>query len=172
VRLLILVLLSTLAFGQDSSSVAAAQSACGPAGTQFSAKRDFSQHSLSQPEPGKALVYIIQDIGVTRCLGKCVTTRVALDGNWVGANEHNSYFPFAVDEGEHHLCVNRQSHFQMASQMVALAHFTAEPGKVYFFRTRNSGSQEQAFLDLDPIDSDQGRLFVANYPLSTSQPRK
>jgi hypothetical protein len=168
----VLLFSAICAFAQDPITTQSAQAACGPAASHFNTKRDDSQHVIAQPEAGKAFVFVIQDIGVNRCIGACITTRVGMDGAWVGANEHNSYFSFAVDPGEHHLCVNRQSHFQIASQMVALAHFTAEPGKIYYFRTRNSGSQESAFLDFDPIDSDQGRLFVANYPLSVFSPKK
>lgn len=169
---LVLILFAACACAQDQSGVIAAQSACGPAPVNYEAKRDSTQHTFTQPDAGKAIVYLIQDIGVNRCLGSCLTIRVGLDGNWVGANEHNSYFSFSVDPGEHHLCVNRQSHFKVASQMVALAHFTAEAGQTYYFRARNHGSQTEAFLDLDPIDSDQGRLFVASYPLSVSHPKK
>lgn len=166
------LLLSASAFAQNPSAIAATQSACGPETVYYEAKRDYSQHPTPQPEDGKALVYVIQDIGVNRCLGSCITVRIGMDGAWIGANEHNSYFSFSVDPGEHHLCSNRQSHFKVASQMVALAHFTAEPGKTYYFRARTHGSQTEAFLDLDLIDSDQGKLFVASYPFSASHPKK
>jgi hypothetical protein len=98
-----------------------------------------------------------------------VTTKIGLDGTWVGADQHNSYFSISVEPGEHHVCANRQSHFAMANQMVALAHFTAEAGKVYYFRTRTFGDQDQALLDLDPIDSDQAKYLIALYPLSVSR---
>jgi len=168
----ILLLLSTFAFAQDPAAASAAQSACGPQAINYDTKRDDTTHPAAQPEDGKALVYMIQDIGVNRCVGNCLSIRVGMDGTWIGANEHNSYFSFSVDPGEHHLCVNRQSHFKIASQMVALAHFTAEPGKTYYFRARTHGSQIEAFLDLDLIDSDQGKLLVASYPLSVFHPKK
>jgi hypothetical protein len=168
-----LLFTAACAFAQDQSAVTAAESACGPAGVHFDAKHDDSQHAIAQPETGKALVYVIQDIGVTNCLGACITTRVGLDGTWVGANVHNSYFSFSVGAGEHHLCVNHQSHLHIFSQMVALARLTAEPGKTYYFRTRTTtGGRDPLFLDLDAIDPDQARLFIASYPLSVSHPRK
>lgn len=169
---LILSAASACAFAQDQSAVTAAESACGPVGVHLDAKRDDSQHAIAQPEVGKALVYVIQDIGVTSCIGTCITTRVGLDGAWVGANANSSYFSFSVDAGEHHLCVNRQSHIDILSQMVALARLTAEPGKTYYFRTRTMGGRDSLFLDLDAIDPDQARLFIASYPLSVSHPRK
>ncbi|HLM83505.1 MAG TPA: hypothetical protein VK302_23105 [Terriglobales bacterium] len=167
-----LILFSIAAFAQDPAAVSAAQAACGPSNVKFDVKDDNSQHTVGQPEAGKALVYVIQEIGSINCIGGCITTKIALDGAWVGANHHNSYFSFAVDPGERHLCANWQSHFARLSQVVGLAHFTAEAGKVYFFRTRAIGYGGPTFFDIEPIDSDQGRLFVASIPLSISHPKK
>jgi len=169
---LALILFTMSAFAQDPAAVSAAQAACGPKGVNFDVKDDNSQHTAGQPEAGKALVYVIQDIGSVNCIGGCITTKIALDGAWIGANHHNSYFSFAVDPGERHLCANWQSHFARLSQVVGLAHFTAEAGKVYYFRTRVLGAAATNFFDFEPIDSDQGRLFVAYIPLSVSHPKK
>jgi hypothetical protein len=171
-RVALALLLFTLsAFAQDSAATGA-EAACGPSNAKFDVKADNSQHAISQPEAGKALVYVIQDIGSANCVAGCITTRIASDGAWVGANHHNSYFLFAVDPGEHHLCVNWQSRFERLSQIVGLAHFTAEAGRVYYFRSRVLGAVATNFFDFEPIDSDQGRLFVASMPLSVSHPKK
>jgi hypothetical protein len=169
---LVLFTFTTCAFAQNPSAVSAAQAACGPKGVNFDVKDDDSQHTVAQPEAGKALVYVIQDIGAISCIGGCITTKIALDGVWIGANHHNSYFSFAVDPGERHLCADWQSHFARLSRLVGLVHFTAEAGKIYYFRTRAFGDKYNAYLDLDPIDSDMGRFFVASYPLSVSHPKK
>jgi hypothetical protein len=55
---------------------------------------------------------------------------------------------------------------------VELAHFTAEAGKVYYYRTRLVMSKEVELLELDSIDSDQGQYLVASFPLSVSTPKK
>ena len=86
----------------------------------------------------------------------------------MGADQHNSYLSVSVEPGEHHACANRQSRFAQANQMVALAHFTAEPGKVYYFRTRTFGNGSQELFDLEEIDSDQAKYLIASYPLSVS----
>ena len=167
---LVLMLLTVSAFAQDQSAFVNA-AACGPKGANFDVKRDQSHHPLSPTEPEKARVYFVQDIGVVHCLGGCLTTKIGIDGAWVGADQHNSYFFVSVEPGEHHVCANRQSRFAWANQMVALAHFTAEPGKIYYFRTRTFGDKDQALLDLDPIDSDQAKYLIASYPLSVSHPK-
>jgi hypothetical protein len=166
---LVVMLLAACSFAQEGSGVVSA--ACGPKNSNFDAKRDESQHALVQPEAGKARIYFIQDVGVVRCLGACFTTKIGLDGAWVGADERNSYFSVSVEPGEHHVCANRQSHFAQGSQMVALAHFTAEAGKVYYFRARTFGGNELGFLDLDAVDSDQAHYLIASYPLSVSHPK-
>jgi hypothetical protein len=169
---LALLLFSIAAFAQDPAAVSVAEAACGPSNVKFDVKNDDSKHTVGQPEAGKALVYVIQDIGSVNCIAGCITTRIASDGAWVGANHHNSYFSFAVDPGERHLCANWQSRFAGLSQIVGLAHFTAEAGKVYYFRTRVLGATSTNFFDIEPIDNDQGRLFVASIPLSVSHPKK
>jgi hypothetical protein len=172
-RIAIALFLFTLsAFAQDSPAIAAAEAACGPKGVNFDVKDDDSQHAVAQPEAGKALVYVIQDIGSPNCIGGCITTKIALDGVWVGANHHNSYFSFAVEPGERHLCANWQSHFGRLSRVVGLAHFTAEAGKTYFFRTRAIGYGGPTFFDIEPIDTDQAKLFIASIPMSVSHPKK
>jgi hypothetical protein len=57
-------------------------------------------------------------------------------------------------------------------QRVELAHFTAEAAKVYYFRTRLVMSRQVELLELQPLDSDQGRYLVAAFPLSVSTLRK
>jgi hypothetical protein len=47
----------------------------------------------------------------------------------------------------------------------------AESGKIYYLRTRTFGQSDQALMDLDPLDSDEGRYLVSLYPLSVSRPK-
>jgi len=167
-----LLVFAISSFAQNPSAVSSAQAACGPNGIDFDVKDDNSQHVIEQPEAGKALLYVIQDMGTISCIGGCITTKIGLDGAWIGAVHHSSFLSFAVEPGEHHLCANWQSHFERLSRLVGLVHFTAEGGKIYYFRTRAFGDKNQYLFDLDPLDSDQGRLFVAHYPLSISHTKK
>jgi hypothetical protein len=52
------------------------------------------------------------------------------------------------------------------------AYLTAQAGKTYFYRTRLVMSREVELLELEPIDSDQGRYLIASYPLSAPTPKK
>ena len=46
------------------------------------------------------------------------TTRVGLDGIWVGANHGKSYFFVLVNPGDHHLCVAQQTMLKTSSKRV------------------------------------------------------
>ena len=160
----VIMLLTVSAFAQQESS---APAACGSRNIQFEMKRDESQHSIVPPDPGMARVYFIQDIGRVNCIAGC-STKIGLDGKWIGANQHNSYISVSVEPGEHHMCVSLSPHF--SPHAVALAHFTAEAGQVYYFRVRPFWAKDE-LLTLDPVDADEGKYLVSYYPLRVSHPK-
>lgn len=162
--------------------MASAWAACGPSTTEFNVKTNSeASHSIEQPEPGKALVYVIEDQKYKAL--RDVTTRVALDGAWIGANRGNSHLFFSVEPGEHHLCTDWISGWLPGGRLVSLSVLNAEAGKVYFFRARTTGgpgalgdsrwqSADAASLDLDRVNSDEGKLLIASSMLSISHPKK
>jgi hypothetical protein len=153
------LLLAASAFAQQPSAVAA--SACGPKDASFDVKLDKSQHTLAQPEPGKALVYFIQEKGAA--------ARIGLDGAWVGANKSGSYFAVSVDPGEHHVCADVRTPRGIPGVPVGFLHFTAEAATVYYFDARVVyGSQ--SYLFLGAVDSDEAKYLIASYPLGVSTP--
>lgn len=168
---LVLVLFAACAFAQDQAAVTTAEAGCGPKDVRFDAKEDATQHPVPQPESGKALVFVVQEFGEVQCKG-CALTKVGVDGNWVGANQGNSYFSFAVDPGEHHLCANWQSRLEWRSRAFALTNFTAEVDKVYYFRTRLFSTRSDYVFDLDLVNTDQGKLLVASSAFSISHVKK
>jgi hypothetical protein len=54
-------LLTLPVFAQDRAAAARAAAGCGPDKVQFDVKTDKQQHSESQPEGGKALVYVFEN---------------------------------------------------------------------------------------------------------------
>jgi hypothetical protein len=170
---LMLILLASPAFAQTKDAMSAAVFACGSTSVKFEVKETLPQDA-SEPQAEKALVYIIQDMGpaAEECLGGCVTIRVGLDGEWVGANQGNSHFSFSVSPGEHHLCSNWQSSLASRSSYYSLANFTAEAGKIYYFRTRIWAGDKIPWLDLDRVNSDQGRYLVVASPFVVSRAKK
>jgi hypothetical protein len=164
---LIALLFAASAFAQ--APIDSAASACGPDRVDFKVKLDKSQHAPAQPVPGKALVYFIHDAGTEELLAY-PTTKMGMDGRWLGANHGDSYFYVSVEPGEHHMCADLQT--SRYEDRTEFAHFQAEAGKVYYYRTRLVMSRAMELLELDPIDSDQGRFLIESFPLSVSKPKK
>lgn len=145
--------------------------ACGSSVATFAVTLDTAQHTLQQPGAGKALVYFVEDDGSSG-LRQRVTTKIALDGVWVGAYKNNSYFAVLIEPGVHHVCAKLQS----KSVVLSLAHFTAEAGKTYYFTTRflaglSTLSDIPGYLVLDRPDSDEAKYLISLYPLSISHPK-
>jgi hypothetical protein len=157
-----IVLLSCCAFGQDKAAVSATESGCGPQDARFEVKSDES-HPTPTPEDGKALIYFVAD--------GHLTTPFGVDGKWVGAVNGGRYFFVSIEPGEHHLCAMLQSFLTERGPRVSVHSLKAEPGGNYYFRTRMVGISTGFVLQLDQLDSDEGRWFVAWSKFSTSHPK-
>ena len=148
---------------------------CGEDAAKFAVDNDAGQ-AAAKAEPGKALVYFIEDDSNFGSFPK-PTTRMGVDGKWVGATHGNSYMAFAVDPGEHHLCASWQFGVILGKgKMASAAHFTAEAGGVYYFEVKNTfiRGDNSAITDmsLKPLDSDEGQLLANKYAVSVSKPKK
>ena len=170
--LVAVVFFATAALAQDAA-LAAAEAACGPAQVQFDAQPAKDQPP-AQPEAGKSLVYVVEVFGEGgNQIGGGPTLRVGLDGKWVGADRPASYLAFSVDPGEHHLCTRWQSRLKRLSDRAGFSSFTADPGKVYYFRARIIFEPENSFvLDFALINEDEGKYLVALSAPSVSHPKK
>ena len=156
-------LLSCCAFGQDKAAVSATEAGCGPQDAKFEAKSDASQHPVPSPEDGKALIYFVADGRLTSPFG--------VDGKWVGAVNGGRYFFVAIEPGEHHICAMLQSFLPLRGPKVSVHSLKAEAGGTYYFRTRMVGISSGFVLQLDQLDSDEGRWFVAWSKFSASHSR-
>jgi hypothetical protein len=162
---LLLFVVPALALAQR----AAVASACGPENVRFKVKRDDSTRTSVQAEAGKSRVYFVSDAGTSATVGY-PTTKLGIDGTWVGANHGNSYFYASIEPGDHHLCAALQS--SLVAGRFELAHFAAEPDKVYFYRTRLVLSRAMELLVLEQVDSDEGKYLIATFPLSVSSTKR
>lgn len=183
--LLAVIFLISPALAQNESGpgVARTTAACGPAETHFDVKVNSNEHPLPVADPDKALVVVAED-QETKFV-RDVTIRVAVDGAWMGANRGKSYFFFAVNPGTRHVCADWETSNGPDERIIALTNFTAEAGKIYYFRARTWGSftsqgsgnaasnqRSNWVLDLDPISDDQGQYIVATSGVSSSRPKK
>lgn len=170
------MLLSSPTFAQSAISSPVIPEACGP-NVEFAVKADRTQHSLALPEAGKALVCFIEEYKVGPGAIFTPTVRLALDGKWVGANRGGSYFSFSAAPGDHHLCASWQSRSAEISSQYSLMGFTAEAGKVYFFKIapRPGAYEDQGDAwskDLSPVNADEAKYLISTLPLSLSHPKK
>jgi hypothetical protein len=158
------LLMAMPVFGQDQTTDLRTAAGCGPSETQFSVKSDHTLHAVRQPEPGKALVYVIEQ-GRPEGGEAKVTVRVGLNGNWMGANYGESYLSFDVAPGEHHVCVDWQSSLKSRQKLSGAAELTAESGKTYYFRaevvlTQATESHDER-LSIKAVDAPEGMLLVS-----------
>jgi hypothetical protein len=166
--LLVGMLLSVSALAQSTPTRMAP--ACGLSGVDFDVKLDKSQHTVVQPQPGKAQVYFVQDIGgASFDFGGKVVSWIGIDGQWLGMNKNNSYFSVSLEPGERHLCVIDQL---SSDHSIEILPFKAEAGSVYYFRERVVLSRFGIYLFLDPVNSDEAEYLIGSFPLSISHPKK
>ena len=166
------ILIAASVSAQNPAPAPLPQSACGPWDAKFQIDNDDSHSPMPKVEPGKALVFVIED---QRYMGaRDVTVRVGLDGAWVGATLGDSYLFFTVEPGEHHLCADIKPGILSPGRTVSLFGLTAEAGGVYYLRARTEGGREDLgsktiSIDLDLLNSDEGKFLVALSPLSVSK---
>ena len=156
-------------FAQDRPTSISDNGGCGPDEGQYDVSTNKKDHPVSQPDPGKALIYVIEDIE------RGPTMRVGLDGSWIGANKGKSYFFFPVDPGDHHLCTKWQSNvFKKTAERIGSATaLKAEAGKVYYFRIQvYERSERDSSVKLEPVEPAEGQFLVSSSWFSTSRPKK
>jgi hypothetical protein len=174
---------ATTVWAQDNVSPQM-QTACGPDQAKFEVQRQVHSHPTATPESGRALVYVFGDSELDNTaihIGGLIT-RVGVDSVWVRAYDYKSYTYFSVNPGEHRLCTSQQSSLKSRRDDNASAiTFTAEEGKVYYFRTqpnpaslaRSAASQvPNGEVELAAVDPAQAQLMVPKWAYSTSQPKK
>jgi hypothetical protein len=172
------LLVAAPVFGQNQTADLLTAAGCGSARIQFDVKTDRKEHVVTQPEPGKALVYVIEDEKSDPHYTQIghITTRVGLDGNWVGANHEESYMSFAVEPGAHRVCSDVQSKFVSAEKLSGAADLIAEAGKTYFYRVAVTPGAEdhdkEPRLWLKAVDEPDGLLLISKFALSASKSKR
>lgn len=165
--ILVFVLGMSFSFAQQNAAPG-----CGPEKQKIQVTTT-KNYAPIQPDPGKALIYVVQDDSQYDSRPR-PTTRIGIDGAWIGATQGSSFLRAAVEPGEHHMCASWQGFVGLgvASREAAL-HFTAEPGKSYYFRVRDRfiREHERANIDFMPLGSDEGQLLASKAALSSSVPK-
>jgi hypothetical protein len=171
-----ILLHASSALAQTSPAIGHAALGCGDPKVKFDVKAGKSG-GVAHTDPAKALVYLIED-DFNFPGPPTPTTRVAIDGQWVGANHGNSYFAVPISPGSHDLCTSWQNLKLTRGSRSAGRHFTAKPGGVYFFEVKNSRypsktsfAPDTVDVTVDHLDPNEGRILISNFKLSTSRPK-
>jgi hypothetical protein len=163
------------------ASTCALPASCGPDDSQFKVTTESGHPVDAHPAAGKAL-FIFLDTEDTAGLvtDPVVSTRIGLDGAWIGGTRGDSYFAYQVEPGEHHVCVNWPGDFGPEWKRNGAVAVKAEPGKVYWLRIevrlRKSSDSLRGFIDADKslslalVDGDEGAYLSRFLERSTAIP--
>ena len=130
--LLLALVCAAPAYGQNASKDFRTAAGCGPQSTQYHVTLGAPDKGAIAPSPGKARVYVVEILGANNT-GTGITTRVGVDGNWVGANTGKGYISFEVDPGDHNICADWQSSLEQRQRDGAAMVMRAEEGGTYYF---------------------------------------
>lgn len=156
---------------QDSASTSAIASGCGSTESAFEATSERS-HPVAPPRAGKAIVYFFQDDQAFESRSR-PTVDWGLDGQWDGATQENSYFYDYVDPGQHRVCTLWRGGM-VGGRLSDSVLFTAEAGKVYYFRLANVFSRAARVngARLTLLDDDEAQALLAKSRQSHFQAKK
>src|SRR6266852_5062574 len=74
--------------------------ACGPKENEvkYVTDTDKKRHPAGEQAADKSLIYILRPA----MMGNKIQTKLAVDGEWKGANRGNNYFFFSLQPGQHY----------------------------------------------------------------------
>ncbi|MHB8304343.1 MAG: hypothetical protein ACYDC6_16265 [Acidobacteriaceae bacterium] len=129
--------------------------ACGPMGTRFAVHESPPRPSLSAPPKTGARIVVFSE-AISGQAGCWLSNRVGIDGNWIGAACMESYISADIVPGKHRLCVGLQK--KKSAKYTALYEFTAETGRVYYFRAQTI--LVSLDVQLEPVNTEEGHLLL------------
>jgi len=128
------------------------QLACGPTGVHLTHHTEKNLEPLPEPQADKGLIFVIRTANM---VGAALSAKLAMDRNWVGVNRRSNYFYLAVEPGPHYFCVDANGR--------GLLSLVIEAGKTYYIEEKIT----MGGTDLDLLDVEKGRQYVAKYHRST-----
>lgn len=145
-------------------------SACGDDKLKLDVSLQDGQPSTPTASPDKATLIFVQRMGT--CIG-CSTTRIGLDGSWVGADRGNSYFAVLVAPGEHHVCASWSAPLARMENKIGLTELQAEAGQMYYFEIEVGprGANDVPVMRLKPISGDMGAFLVSRSKTCVATPK-
>jgi hypothetical protein len=149
---------------------------CGREDQKLKVKTELTSAQPPGPDSGKAQIVFLETVHADGMVLSEVEARLGIDGAWVGATKGDSYFVFSVAPGTHHLCANWQADFSSEWERTSVAPLEAEAGKVYYYRIKvthlRTKEEDEHFLELTPVNEDEGRYLMMFLPLTSTKTGK
>ena len=136
------------------------EKACGLKEVNYAARTDKKQRPTPEPPPDKAIVYVIRPT----MAGNKVQSKLAVDGEWKGANRGDNYFYFELSPGEYHFCSQAENR--------SLLTLKVEAGKTYYLQQKIQIGLMKARNKLVALDVEEGKVGLAKCYLSISEVKK
>lgn len=140
---------------EEDEDAALIAKACDARNVGFDHETDKKQHPTPDPEPGKALVYVLRPTKI----GMAIQTKLSVDGVWRGVNKGKNYFFLSLEPGEHYFCSKSENRSTLA--------LTVEPGKVYYIQQKIRAGFLKARNKLEVLDETDGQKALKDSHLST-----
>ena len=134
--------------------------ACGTSEVNFHHKSVSAPPPNLEAPPDKALIIVVRPAWV----GTAVQTKLAADGNWIGANKGKSYFTFTLDPGDHYLCSKAENRSTLK--------LSVEAGKTYFVQQKVEMGMLKARNKIVQLDAAEGKKALEKCELSISEVKK
>jgi hypothetical protein len=136
------------------------EKACGLNEVKYTARTDKQQHPMPDPSPDKAMIYVIRPT----MFGNKVQTKLAVNGEWKGANRGDNYFYFELDPGEYSFCSQAENR--------SLLTLNVEAGKTYYLQQKIQVGFMKARNKLVALDSEEGKKGLTKCHLSITEVKK
>lgn len=128
--------------------------ACGPKKAKYNVSPDKQHHPTGTQTADTALIYVIRPKSF-----QGLQAKVAVDGEWMGANLSQGYFFFTLQPGEHYFC-------SVSGNRIILP-LVVEAGKTYYLKQSLSGFAVRLRHDLVLMNDEDGKVELASAYLST-----
>jgi len=122
--------------------------ACGPEGVQLAHHTEKNAQPLPEQPSDKGLIYVIRNGNL---IGAAIQAKFAMDGKWLGVNRLSNYFYIEASPGPHYFCTD--------ANYRALFSLVIEKGTTYYLQQKLT----MGGTDLDLIDAEKGKQYVAKY---------
>ena len=126
------------------------EKACGLTEVNYTARTDKNQRPIPEPPPGKAIIYVIRPT----MMGNKIQSKLAVNGEWKGANRGNNYFYLELSPGEYHFCSKAENR--------SLLTLKVEAGKTYYLQQKIQMALMKARDKLVALDTEEGEAGLAN----------